>query len=40
MKNYYNNKMRDRLNYCREWQKAIDIYWANKEITKKTNEEY
>ena len=32
--------MKDRLSYCREWKNSVDIYWANKEITKKTDKEY
>ena len=40
MKNYFKNKMRDRLNYCHKWKNSVDIYLAHKEITKKANEEY
>ena len=40
MRNYFKNKMKDRLNYCHEWKNAVDIYLANKEITKKAHEEY
>ena len=40
MRNYFKNKMKDRLAYCQDWKNAVDIYLANKEITKKTDEEY
>lgn len=40
MSNYYKNKLKDRLSYCRDWKHSIDLYLANKEITKKTDEEY
>ena len=40
MKNYLKNKMRDRLTYCYEWKNTVDIYIANKEISKKTDNEY
>ena len=40
MKNYFKNKLKDRLNYCQEWKHSIDLYLANKEITKKADEEY
>ena len=39
-KNYFKNKMRDRLTYCHEWKNSVDIYLANQEITKKADEEY
>ena len=40
MSNYFKNKLKDRLTYCREWKYSIDLYLANKEITKKADEEY
>ena len=40
MTNYLKNKMRDRLTYCYEWKNTVDIYIANKEISKKTDNEY
>ena len=40
MKNYFKNKLKDRLNYCQEWKHSIDLYLANKEITKNADEEY
>ena len=40
MSNYFKNKLKDRLTYCREWKHSIDLYLANKEITKKADEEY
>ena len=40
MSNYFRNKLKDRLTYCREWKHSIDLYLANKEITKKADEEY
>ena len=40
MRNYLKNKMKDRLAYCMEWKNSVDIYLANKEITKKTDIEY
>ena len=32
--------MKDRLAYCVEWKNSVDIYLANKEITKKADDEY
>ena len=32
--------MKDRLAYCMEWKNSVDIYLANKEITKKADIEY
>ena len=40
MNNYYKNKLKDRLTYCKDWKQSIDMYLANKEITKKADEEY
>ena len=40
MSNYFKNKLKERLTYCREWKHSIDLYLANKEITKKADEEY
>ena len=40
MRNYLKNKMKDRLAYCLEWKNSVDIYLANKEITKKADIEY
>ena len=40
MKNYFKNKIKERLSYCKEWKNSVDIYLASKEVTKKTNEEY
>ena len=40
MRNYLRNKMKDRLQYCLNWEKNVDIYLANKEIFKKTDDEY
>ena len=40
MKNYLKNKMKKRLAYCVEWKNSVDIYLANKEITKKADIEY
>ncbi len=40
MRNYFVNKMKERLNYCHEWKNSVEMYMASKEITKKTNEEY
>ena len=40
MKNYFKNKIKERLTYCKEWKSSVDIYLASKEVTKKTNEEY
>ena len=40
MRNYPKNKMKDRLAYCVEWKNSVDIYLANKEITKKAYIEY
>ena len=40
MKNYYKNKLKERLTYCQDWKHSIDMYLANKEITKKADNEY
>ena len=40
MRNYFKNKIKDRLTYCKEWKNSVEIYMASKEITKKTNKEY
>ena len=40
MTNYFGNKLKDRLTYCQDWKHSIDLHLANKEITKKTDEEY
>ena len=40
MTNYFGNKLKDRLTYCRDWKHSIDLHLANKEITKKADEEY
>ena len=40
MSNYFKNKLKDRLNYCREWKHSIDLYLANKEITKQADEKF
>ena len=32
--------MKDRLQYCLYWKKNVDLYLANKEISKKTDDEY
>mgnify|MGYP001163802635 FL=1 len=40
MRNYLKNKMKDRLAYCCDWKSSIDIYLANKEITKKADDEF
>ena len=40
MSHYFRNKLKDRLTYCREWKHSIDLYLANKEITKKADEEF
>ena len=40
MRNYLKNKMKDRLAYCMEWKNSVDIYLANKQITKKADVEY
>ena len=34
MNNYFKNKLKDRLTYCKSWKYDIDMYLANKEITK------
>ena len=38
MNNYFKNKLKDRLNYCQDWKHSIDLYLANKEITKQADE--
>ena len=40
MSNYYKNKLRERLTYCQDWKHSVDMYLANKEITKQTDKEY
>ena len=40
MINYLKNNMKDRLAYCVEWKNSVDIFFANKEITKKADIEY
>ena len=40
MNNYFKNKLKDRLTYCKSWKHGIDMYLANKEITKKADNEY
>ena len=40
MKNCYRNKLKERLTYCQDWKHSIDMYLANKEITKKADDEY
>ncbi len=40
MKNYFKNKIKERLTYCQEWKNSVDMYIASKKITKKANEEY
>ena len=40
MRNYLKNKMKDRLANCVEWKNLVDIYLANKEITKKADDEF
>ena len=40
MKNFLRNKMKDRLSYCKDWKNSVDLYIANKQITKKTDKEY
>ena len=40
MRNYFKNKMKDRLTYCQEWKGTVDMYMASREIIKKTNKEY
>ncbi len=40
MSNYFKNKLKERLTYCREYKHSIDLYLTNKEITKKADDEY
>ena len=40
MNNYYKDKLKERLNYCQDWKNSIDMYLANKEITKQADEEF
>ena len=40
MNNYFKNKLKDRLTYCKSWKYDIDIYLANKEISKQADEEF
>ena len=40
MNNYFKSKLKDRLTYCQSWKHDIDIYLANKEITKQADEEF
>ena len=40
MSNYYKNKLKERLTYCKDLKHSIDIYLANKEISKQADEEF
>ena len=40
MNNYLKNKIKNRLKYCIDWKSSVDIYLANKEISKKADKEY
>ena len=40
MNNYYKNKLKERLTYCQDWKHSIDMYLANKEITKQADEKF
>ena len=40
MKYQLENIIKDRLTYCLEWKQNIDVYLANKNISKKANQEY
>ena len=40
MKNFLRNKIKDRLSYCKDWKNSVDLYIANKQITKKADKEY
>ena len=40
MNNYYKNKLKDRLTYCKSWKHDIDMYLANKEITEQADKEF
>ena len=40
MNNYLRNKIKSRLKYCVDWKSSVDIYLANKEISKKADKEY
>ena len=40
MKNYLRNKIKNRLKYCVDLKSSVDIYLANKEISKKADKEY
>tara|TARA_B100000902_G_C27176264_1_gene846512 strand:- start:679 stop:951 length:273 start_codon:yes stop_codon:yes gene_type:complete len=40
MKNYFRNKLKERLTYCQAWKHSADIYLTSKEITKKTDVKY
>ena len=36
MRNYLRNKMKDRLQYCLNWKKNVDIYFTSSNISKMT----
>ena len=38
--NTIKNTIKDRLTYCKDWKNSVDIYLANKQISKKTHQEY
>jgi len=40
MRYQFENTIKDRLLYCLEWKQNIDVYLANRRISKKANEEY
>ena len=40
MRYQFENTIKDRLMYCLEWKQNVDVYLANRRISKKANEEY
>jgi len=40
MQNYMKNILKKRLDYCKNWENAVNVYLANIEINKKTNNEF
>ena len=40
MRNYVKNKIKDRLMYCKDWRSSVELYFENKEISSKTDQEF
>ena len=40
MRYYLKNTIKDRLTYCKDWKNSVELYLANKQISKKTHQEH